>query len=89
MVSNNFNQSITVTRKLIHLKIDWEFISSPGYLNKSHPFCKENNIISWEKNKHIDELIYLNNFNLYQRVYFVGRKNRIYIINRGKIKKKI
>ena len=62
MVNNIFNQSITVTRKINSSKDRlWEFISSPGYLNKSHPFCNENNIISWENNKHVDELIYLNN----------------------------
>ena len=47
MVNNIFNQSITVTRKINSSKDRlWEFISSPGYLNKSHPFCKENNIIT-------------------------------------------
>ena len=38
----------------------WELISEPGNLNSSHPFCKTNEIISWDEENHSDRLIYLN-----------------------------
>ena len=39
----------------------WELISSPGHLNKFHPFCKENCVLEY-KNYVIsrDQIIYLN-----------------------------
>ena len=35
-------------------------ISEPGNLNPSHPFCKTNEVISWDEKNHIDRLVYLN-----------------------------
>ena len=37
----------------------WDLISSPGNLNSSHPFCKSNDVISWD-DEHKDRLEYLN-----------------------------
>ena len=56
-----YNQSITVTKKINSSKKEiWNHISSPAYLNLSHPFCKENKVISWKDNNRSDILIYLN-----------------------------
>ena len=56
----NYNQSITVTKKISSSKKElWNHISSPAYLNLSHPFCKENKVINWEDNNRSDILIYL------------------------------
>ena len=41
----------------------WELISKPGNLNSSHPFCKTNEIISWNDENHSDRLVYLNGRN--------------------------
>ena len=30
----------------------WQIISEPGNLNKTHPFCKSNKVVNWDKNKH-------------------------------------
>ncbi len=38
----------------------WQLISKDGNLNHSHPFCKQNNVISWDQNNHADRLVYLN-----------------------------
>ena len=87
MVNNNYNQLITVTRKINSTKeILWKFISSPGYLNKSHPFCKENNVISWNKNSHIDELIYLNNLR-YIREFILWKEEKGYTLLIGESNK--
>tara|TARA_B100001248_G_scaffold177717_1_gene134994 strand:- start:140 stop:628 length:489 start_codon:yes stop_codon:yes gene_type:complete len=45
----------------------WDLISSPGHLNKFHPFCKENNVLE-SKNGVIvkDQLIYLNGLTYYR-----------------------
>ena len=33
----------------------WNLISGPGNLNSSHPFCKSNDVISWD-DEHKDRL---------------------------------
>ena len=39
----------------------WKVVSSPNYLNNVHPFCKENSIIKWNNDHHVDKILYLNN----------------------------
>ena len=46
----------------------WETISSPNYLNNTHPYCKNNSVITWEKDLHEDQLVYLNGLT-YQRKF--------------------
>ena len=41
----------------------WNLISEPGNLNSSHPFCKTNEVISWDEKNHSDRLVYLNGRN--------------------------
>tara|TARA_B100000927_G_C16207431_1_gene366119 strand:- start:82 stop:582 length:501 start_codon:yes stop_codon:yes gene_type:complete len=45
----------------------WDLISSPGHLNRFHPFCKENKVLE-AKNGAIlkDQLIYLNGLTYYR-----------------------
>jgi len=38
----------------------WKLISAPGNLNDCHPFCKSNEAIQWDKEGHVDRLVYLN-----------------------------
>jgi len=38
----------------------WAAISEPGNLNLSHPFCKSNDVIQWQEDRHSDRLVYLN-----------------------------
>ena len=82
-----YNQSITVTKKINSSKKEvWNHISSPAYLNLSHPFCKENKVISWKDNNRSDILIYLNglvyirNFTNWKEnkgyTLFIGEKNK-------------
>ena len=39
----------------------WQLISSEGNLEKFHPFCKKNEVISWSGKTSKDKLTYLNN----------------------------
>ena len=38
----------------------WSIISTPGILEKSHPFCRTNAVQTWNDNEHTDTLVYLN-----------------------------
>ena len=38
----------------------WEVISTPDILEASHPFCRSNKSIQWDKDDHSDILVYLN-----------------------------
>ena len=49
--------SLRINFNIGHL---WELISSPGYLEKCHPFCKTNNVIDWDDKKHMDKIVYVN-----------------------------
>ena len=65
----------------------WEFISSPGNLKKCHPFCKENNIIQWDKNDHYDSLEYLNGL-VYFRKFIIWKEGKGYTLLIGEKNKK-
>ena len=87
-----YNQSITVTKKINSSKKEvWNHISSPAYLNLSHPFCKENKVISWEDNNRSDILIYLNGL-VYIRNFTNWKENKgytLFIGEKNKSKSKI
>ena len=55
----------------------WRLISSPGNLNFSHPFCKTNEVIIWNKINHIDKIIYLNG-RTYIRRFNIWDENKGY-----------
>ena len=58
---NNNSRSITFTKKIDSSAKDlWKIISKPGNLNFIHPFCKQNDIIEWNKKESKDVLVYLN-----------------------------
>ena len=75
-----FNQSLSVTKRIeVNRNKLWEFISSPGYLNYCHPFCKKNKIIKWEKDNHSDMLEYLNGL-VYIRNFIKWDENKGYTL---------
>ncbi|MBJ64578.1 MAG: hypothetical protein CMB55_07290 [Euryarchaeota archaeon] len=61
----------------------WNLISAPGNLNSSHPFCKINEIISWEKGDYSDRLVYLNGRN-YVRDFQSWEEGKGYTLLIGK-----
>ena len=38
----------------------WAMISTPGILEKCHPFCRTNAVQTWNDDEHSDTLVYLN-----------------------------
>ena len=54
----------------------WNLISAPGNLNSSHPFCKINEIISWEKGDYSDRLVYLN-VETMSEIFNLGKKAKV------------
>ena len=85
----NYNQSISVNIDIYCSKNKlWKFISSPGYLNFCHPFCKHNKVIQWDNNKHCDELVYLNGIKYIRNFYkWDDKKGYSLLIGGKKIKK--
>ena len=73
---NSIQNSITINASKETI---WNFISSPGYLNKCHPFCKKNKIIKWEKDNHSDILEYLNGL-IYIRKFINWKENKGYTL---------
>ena len=72
----DYNQSISVDINInCSKKKLWKFISSPGYLNLCHPFCKHNKVIKWDHKKHSDELIYLNGLKYIRNFYKWNEKS--------------
>ena len=61
MVTVNKSRSISITQKIDSSAFElWKIISKPGNLNLTHPYCKKNDIIKWNKKGSKDVLIYLN-----------------------------
>ena len=48
----------------------WKMISSPNHLEKFHPFCKTNPIISWHNPPYVDKIEYLNGL-IYIRKFMI------------------
>ena len=85
----NYNQSISVNIDIDCSKNKlWKFISSPGYLNLCHPFCKHNKVIQWDNNKHCDELVYLNGIKYIRNFYKWDDKKGYSLLIGGKKNKK-
>ena len=85
----NYNQSISIDIDINCNKKDlWKFISSPGYLNLCHPFCKHNEVIQWDNNKHCDILIYLNGIKYIRNFYKWDEKKGYSLLIGGKNKEK-
>ncbi len=47
--------TVDVNRKYL-----WKIISLPGQLHLFHPFCKNNKVLKWEKEKSVDFIEYYN-----------------------------
>ena len=61
----------------------WNLISEPGNLNSSHPYCKTNEVISWDEENHSDRLVYLNGRN-YIRHFQTWEEGKGYTLLIGK-----
>ena len=58
---NNYNFSIKHREEFnISSERIWKIISQESNLNLYHPFCKNNDIVSWNNESHHDILEYLN-----------------------------
>lgn len=63
----------------------WDAISKPGNLNKCHPFCKENTVVTWSEEKSVDLIQYYNGREL-ERIFFLwdeGKGYKLMIGRRG------
>mgnify|MGYP002214457815 FL=1 len=56
-VNNSISKKLTVNVDRKHL---WEIISAPGKLDLYHPFCKNNEVLNWDKKNSIDLIEYYN-----------------------------
>jgi len=57
------SSTATIERSIcidIELAKLWEIISTPGILEKTHPFCQTNDIIRWDCESSIDTIVYYN-----------------------------
>ena len=57
-----FLKRLSVSQSMeFHCESDevWRMISEPEISNHSHPFCKSNEVIRWDKENHSDRLVYL------------------------------
>ena len=61
----------------------WKLISAPGNLNECHPFCKSNEAIQWDKEGHVDRLVYLNG-RTYIRQFLTWDEGEGYTLRIGK-----
>ena len=53
----------TITKKVtidVNRQYLWKIISAPGHLHLFHPFCKNNDVLKWDKEKSIDFIEYYN-----------------------------
>ena len=58
---NNNSRPVYFTKKIDSSAKDlWGVISKPGNLNFIHPFCKQNDVIEWNKKESKDVIVYLN-----------------------------
>ena len=55
--TTTIDRSICIDIELAKL---WEIISTPGILEKTHPFCRTNDIIRWDCDSSIDTIVYYN-----------------------------
>jgi len=86
LVINNYKKRHSVSYSMdyeVSVEKIWELISKPGNLNSSHPYCKTNEIISWDEENHSDRLVYLNGRN-YIRNFQTWEEGKGYTLLIGK-----
>ena len=64
-----------IGKSSMYLRGIWKIISKESNLNLYHPFCKNNDIISWNDDIHHDRLEYLNGVIL-ERKFISGLRTR-------------
>ena len=56
-MNSTIRKKVTVD---VNRKYLWKIISLPGQLHFFHPFCKNNEVLKWEKEKSVDFIEYYN-----------------------------
>ena len=63
-----FNRPVEVKRRFdVSSERLWGMISAPGSLNDNHPFCRTNEVLSWDDDERSDRLEYLNGLTYVRR----------------------
>lgn len=63
-----FNRPVEVKRRFdVSSERLWGMISAPGSLNDNHPFCRTNEVLSWDDDERADRLEYLNGLTYVRR----------------------
>tara|TARA_A100001035_G_C27442619_1_gene346598 strand:+ start:28 stop:531 length:504 start_codon:yes stop_codon:yes gene_type:complete len=65
-VDSTIRKKVTVD---VNRKYLWKIISLPGQLHLFHPFCKNNEVLKWEKEKSVDFIEYYNKKVLKRRFF--------------------
>ena len=64
-MNNSISKEITID---VNRKQLWKIISVSGQLHLFHPFCKNNEVLKWDKEKSIDYIEYYNILNTSQKL---------------------
>ena len=60
-ITEHYNWKVSYERKFNFNSIElWKIISQPSNLELFHPFCKNNEVLKWEKEKSVDFIEYYN-----------------------------
>ena len=81
----------TIKKKVtvdVNRKYLWKIISLPGQLHLFHPFCKNNKVLKWEKEKSVDFIEYYNK-KLLKRKFFDWKEEIGYKLIINDLKKDI
>lgn len=82
---NNYNFSLYHREEFnVSSEEIWKIISKESNLNLYHPFCKNNDIISWNDDIHHDRLEYLNGVVL-ERKFISWIENKGYDLKIGRV----
>ena len=65
-MNSTIRKKVTVD---VNRKYLWKIISLPGQLHLFHPFCKNNKVLKWEKEKSVDFIEYYNKKVLKRRFF--------------------
>ena len=64
----------------VDLQVLWDLIAEPRALEKFHPFCKENKIITWSGDNRSDFIVYANN-NVFTRNFTEWREKCNFVLD--------
>ena len=84
-MNSTIRKKVTVD---VNRKYLWKIISLPGQLRLFHPFCKNNEVLKWEKEKSVDFIEYYNK-KLLKRKFFDWKEEIGYKLIINDLKKDI